>query len=304
MKYAVGMDGGGTKTEVVIADEFGNTVQSFTSGAINYNGTDEESVRRSFQEMMDQIAHTVGDLHHCQCICIGAAGVSNPSVAERIRSVVKECGYTGDILIQGDHETALYGAHGKPDGVILIAGTGSICYGKNASGETHRTGGFGYLIDDEGSGYSIGRDLLSAVVRASDGRIPPTVITELVYDRLRIDSVAEIVRFVYDKHTNKKDIAALAPILTEACLQGDQEAINIAAKSAKALAELAGPVLNRLSMQDGVIAMAGSVLLKNSYIQDEFMKIMKAAYPEALCITPKHSAAVGAVMMALEHAVT
>ena len=302
MKYAVGMDGGGTKTEVVIADERGNFVHSFTSGAINYNGTDEESVRRNFQEMMDQIAHTIGGLHRCQCICIGAAGVSNPAVAERIRSVVKECGYMGDILITGDHETALYGAHGKPDGIILIAGTGSVCFGRNASGETHRTGGFGYLIDGEGSGYSIGRDLLSAVVRASDGRIPPTVITELVYDRLRIDSVAKIIRFVYDKHTNKKDIAALAPILTEACLKGDQEALRIAAKSAKALAELAGPVLNRLSMQDGDIAMAGSVLLKNAYIQDEFVSIMKAAYPEVRCITPKQSAAAGAVMMALEHA--
>ncbi|OPH59774.1 ATPase [Paenibacillus ferrarius] len=298
-RYVAGLDGGGTKTAVNVADDNGSLVHTFTSGPINYNGQDELSIQRSFQEIFNTIAQVCGGLSHCAQVVIGAAGVSNPMVAAKLEANVRACGYQGELLITGDQETALCGAQESEHGIILIAGTGSICYGKNEAGEAHRSGGYGYLIDDEGSGYSIGRDLLAALVRSEDGRLPRTVISGLVYDQLQISTVQQIVGFVYDKQTNKKDIAALAPILSAACEQGDEAALSIAAKSAGALFELAVPVVEKLFLDQGCLAMAGSVLLKNTYVQQALVNRLNESYPELICMTAKQDAARGAVWMAL-----
>ncbi|NOV01569.1 N-acetylglucosamine kinase [Paenibacillus planticolens] len=298
-RYVAGLDGGGTKTAVTVADESGLVVHTFTSGAINYNGQDAESIRRSFQDIFEEIAGVCGGLENCRQIVIGAAGVSNPTVTVRLEANVRECGYQGKVFITGDQETALCGAHDSEYGIILIAGTGSICYGKKEDGMIHRAGGYGHLIDDEGSGYSIGRDLLSALVRAQDGRIKETVITEMVYAQLQFTTVQQIIGFVYNKETNKKDIAALAPILSVACTQEDEAALAIAAKSAQSLFEIAVPVVEKLSMQQGSLAMTGSVLLNNNYVRNAFVERLNERYPDLACIKAKKDAASGAVLMAL-----
>ncbi|NBD26627.1 N-acetylglucosamine kinase [Paenibacillus glycinis] len=299
MRYVAGLDGGGTKTAVTVADEFGRTVHAFASGAINYNGQDEASIALSFRAIMAEIERAAGGLSNVAQLCIGAAGVSNPVVRERLAANVRECGYAGGLLITGDHETALIGALDSPVGMILIAGTGSICYGANDAGLSHRAGGCGYLIDDEGSGYSIGRDLLTAVAKANDGRIPPTVITGLVYERLAMTTVRELIGFAHDKRTNKKDIAALAPLLTAACEAGDAVAMAIVKRSAASLLELVVPVAEKLALQDGRLVLAGSVLLKNAYVRGAFEALLKQAYPGMSCVDAPADASGGAVRMAL-----
>lgn len=298
-RYVAGLDGGGTKTAVIVADESGHVVHTFISGAINYNGQDADSIQRSFQDIFQGISEACGGLEHCEQIVIGAAGVSNPIVTTRLEANVRECGYQGKVYITGDQETALCGAHDREYGIIMIAGTGSICYGKNEDGMIHRAGGLGHLIDDEGSGYSIGRDLLSALVQSHDGRIGETVITGMVYEQLQLTTVQQIVGFVYNKETNKKDIAALAPILSKACELGDETALAIAAKSAASLFETAVPVVEKLSMQQGSLAMVGSVLLNNSHVRSAFVQKLDERYPDLTCITAKKDAASGAVLMAL-----
>ncbi|WP_312430280.1 BadF/BadG/BcrA/BcrD ATPase family protein [Lacrimispora sp.] len=114
----------------------------------------------------------------CRGICIGAAGISNRDTAKLLTRNLKEQGMQGVIRLVGDHETALAGALEEPAGVILIAGTGSICYGINESGAKFRAGGYGHIIDDAGSAYAIGKDILKAVVRSSDGRQGQTVLKE------------------------------------------------------------------------------------------------------------------------------
>ncbi|MGZ9583296.1 N-acetylglucosamine kinase [Paenibacillus marinisediminis] len=299
-RYVAGIDGGGTKTAVTVADIHGVVVRTFTSGAINYNGTDEAIIHRHVKDIVNTIASICGDLDRCEHICIGTAGISNPMVRDRLTSLIRTCGYRGGLLLKGDHETALYGAHESEYGIILIAGTGSICLGHNESGQIHRTGGCGHLIDDEGSGYSIGRDLISAVVRSNDGRIPETVITRMVYDQLQLESVQQLIGFVYDKGTQKKDIAALAPILSEACAKGDPAALKIANQSAHALYELAFPVIEALSLQRGDLAIAGSALLNNGYVRTAFIDLLMQNYPDIHCLTPKKDASYGAVLMALK----
>lgn len=298
-RYAAGMDGGGTKTAVTIVDEAGEAVRSFVSGPINYNGQDEASIRASFREMMALIAESCGGLEHCGHICVGAAGVSNPAVSSLICANVREGGFAGGLTVTGDHETALYAALDSSVGAILIAGTGSICFGRGEDGATHRTGGGGHLVDDEGSGYSVGRDLIAAVLQANDGRMPGTAITRLVYDRLGIDSVQSLIGFVYRPETNKKDIAALAPILSDACELHDPAAILIARKCADNLFELVVPVIERLRLKEGRLALAGSVLKRNGDIRGRLLDRLTATYPRLECVMAPQDASLGAARMAL-----
>ncbi|MDQ6418767.1 BadF/BadG/BcrA/BcrD ATPase family protein [Paenibacillus sp. LHD-117] len=301
MRYVVGLDGGGTKTAVTVADESGALAHAFTAGPLNLNGQDEASVRSTLSGICAEIARVLdGGLNSCAVMCVGAAGISNPNVSGRLTDGLRQGGFRGELLLVGDHETALWGAHEGPHGMILIAGTGSIAFGRNADGEVHRAGGFGHLIDDEGSGYSIGRDLLSAVVRASDGREAPTVLTELVYERLGVSTVQELVGYVYAKDRNKADIAALAPLLSVACEAGDAAALRIAERNAAALVDTASAVAERLGLaQGGELALLGSVLLQSSQVRAAFEAGMAARHPRLRCIDAKRDAAYGAVLLAL-----
>lgn len=299
MAYVVGIDGGGTKTAVTIAHDTGELELSFTVGPININGGDRDNIKASFVVMFEQIMSCCDSLENIAHICIGAAGISNPLVKSFLEQNVRDNGFTGQLTITGDQETALYGAQNAMKGIILIAGTGSICFGVNEQGEQHRTGGFGYLIDDEGSGYSIGRDLLSTLVQAEDGRISGTIIPTLVYEQLGLRTVQEIVGFVYDKQTTKKEIANLAPIMTLACEEGDQHALALAKGCADSLYELVVPVINRLELLDTPIAIAGSVLQKSPFVREALASKLSQSYPAVKLIMPIKDAAYGAVLMAI-----
>ncbi|MFS0722503.1 N-acetylglucosamine kinase [Paenibacillus sp. 1P07SE] len=321
MNYVAGIDGGGTRTSVIVARTDGEIVCSFTAGPLNYNGQDEAVVASSLQEITERTAAaiaadegsaqlnrqhseegagTAAGLASCQAICIGAAGISNPLVAGRLTSLLRARGYLGEPMLVGDHETALCGAHGGRSGLILIAGTGTICYGQGPAGDTHRAGGYGHLIDDGGSGYAIGRDLLAAVVQAADGRTGPTLITELVYERLAVSTVPELIGYVYDQARSKRDIASLAPLLSVACESGDEQALLIAGRSADALLQPVAAVAERLGMQAGPLALLGSVLFANRHIRDALHGRIAERYPQMVVTEPQHDASYGAVLLAIK----
>ncbi|MFM9332406.1 BadF/BadG/BcrA/BcrD ATPase family protein [Paenibacillus mesotrionivorans] len=298
--FAVGLDGGGTKTTVTVMDAGGRIVREFTADGINYNGRKEADVEQALHSIYAELAAVCGGLRHIRHMVIGAAGISNPAIPGRLTAAVRSHGYTGPLRIIGDHEAALHGAFGGGPGMLLIAGTGSVCFGCSAAGETGRAGGFGHLIDDEGSAYSIGRRLLSAAVRAWDGREPPTVISRLLQERHQLAGPGEIVGFTYGPATGKKEIAALAPILEEACNLSDAAALAIAEASAAALVELVAALADRLGLQAGPLTLSGSVLLRNPYVRSAFDLQLAAALPRMRLVLPRLHAAAGAAAMALE----
>jgi N-acetylglucosamine kinase-like BadF-type ATPase len=297
MAYIIGIDGGGTKTAVTIAHDGEAALTTFTVGPINYNGGDAGAIAASFVEIFNRTRLICNRLEDVAHISIGAAGVSNPLVVGFLEKHVRDNGYTGPLTITGDQETALYGAQNAMQGIILIAGTGSICFGVNEKGEQHRSGGFGHLIDDEGSGYSIGRDLLSILVQAEDGRVTDTIIPGLVYEQLGLSTVKEIIGFVYNKNTTKKDIAQLAPIMTDACEQGDAKALELAEQCADSLFKLVVPVIEQLELHESPIAIAGSVLQKSRFVKEALERKLAQSYPQTKLILPIKDAAYGAVLL-------
>ena len=222
MRYAAGMDGGGTKTVLEARAPDGRVLLRERFGPLNLNSAAAQAVRETMQGCTDALARLPGGLEACAALCVGSAGVSNPQARALLEQMLRRCGYRGALLLTGDQETALAGALGAPCGMVLIAGTGSICFGRDAAGKTARSGGYGHKIDDEGSGYALGRDALAAVVRAQDGRGPRTLLTDLVFAQLKVVDVGGLVQFTYDPQTDKKQIAALAPLVARAYEAGDE----------------------------------------------------------------------------------
>ena len=241
MRYAAGMDGGGTKTVLEARAPDGRVLLRERFGPLNLNSAAAQAVRETMQGCTDALARLPGGLEACAALCVGSAGVSNPQARALLEQMLRRCGYRGALLLTGDQETALAGALGAPCGMVLIAGTGSICFGRDAAGKTARSGGYGHKIDDEGSGYALGRDALAAVVRAQDGRGPRTLLTDLVFAQLKVVDVGGLVQFTYDPQTDKKQIAALAPLVARAYEAGDEAAKTVVEKACRELALLVEP---------------------------------------------------------------
>ena len=192
--FILGIDGGGTHTRLELRDMENHLLRREEFGAFNLNSIGEDG----FRQLLRQVFDDCGGMQECARLCVGGAGVSNPRVYEVLAQELERTGFTGKWKLCGDQEIALRGAMDTP-GLILIAGTGSICFGKNGAGETFRSGGYGHLIDDGGSGYALGRDVLSQAVREADGRSEGTEILNAVYSRLGVSDPGGIVSFVHRK---------------------------------------------------------------------------------------------------------
>ena len=288
--YVVGIDGGGTKTRVAVCASDGTLLRQETLGAFNLSAIGEDG----FRFRVEEILALCGDMRVCGAICVGGAGVSGAAMGEILRAELAAHGFAGKLLLCGDHEIA--GAMQTP-GCVLIAGTGSICYGKNAAGETFRSGGGGHIIDDPGSGYALGRDALAAALQTEDGRLSENALHAAVMDAVGGGSFRSILDFVYFSHRDKGDIAALAPLVLQCAERGDGVSLDILHRGADELGRLVSAVMGRLGLENGLpCALAGGLLAEDNV----YRRAVCAALAPFCCPTaPEHDALFSAVQLAL-----
>jgi N-acetylglucosamine kinase-like BadF-type ATPase len=192
-----------------------------------------------------------GDLRP-DAICLGIAGVDRPRDAEAIRGIMRRIGFKSHVLVVNDALIALTAGAGEDPGVVVIAGTGSIAYGRDARGRAARSGGWGYLLGDEGGGFWIGRAALAAVVRQSDGRGPTTLLTQLVLDQMHLQSPADLIHVLYDRGFQRHAVAAIASVVRQAADAADGVASEILVRAAAELGAAAYAVIQSLDMRGQV----------------------------------------------------
>lgn len=290
--WIAGIDGGGTHTRLELRDGENRCLRRETFGAFNLNSIGEAAFRR----LLRQVFTSCGGMADCGKICIGAAGISNPAVGEILAQELESAGFYGRWKLCGDQEIALRGAMDGP-GTAVIAGTGSICFGKNQAGETARSGGYGHLIDDGGSGYALGRDVFQAAVRALDGREGDAAILEAVYDRLGARKPGAIVSFVYGAGTDKAAIAQFSSVALELAEAGNVGALEILSRGAKELFDLVAAVQHRLGLEGQPIALLGGLLSGDNVYRRTVAQALSAL---GEVIYPAHDALWGAAQMAWE----
>ncbi len=305
MDYIMGLSCADNLTHVNIASISGVVVQSFTVGAINFFFANEQEISQNFAEAF-LTAHMAGyPVRSCRQICMGVAGFSKNQLTTMrldpvLRDVMRRCGYMGDAWLLAQEEVALYGALRSKKGAILLANNASVCYGKNAAGLTHRTGGVGVLDDSDGSAYAVGREILRALAHSADGRTGTTYLTTQVYLRLRISSISDLSEQLHSGKLSTEDICDLASFLPQACQMQDKVALEISSKIAHQLFVLVQPVIKRLGLQKETLAIVGSILLNNSYVGNAFKDHITNIFPDLKCVPPQSDGAAGAVYLAKE----
>lgn len=291
MDFLAGIDGGGTKTKVVCVALDGTPLETKRFGPFNLNSIGPER----FSALLEEIGSFLTSLGHCVSLAIGSAGISNQDMVQMVADAMEKVQISNWKLV-GDQEIALYGALDGAPGIALIAGTGSICFGRADDGSVARSGGWGHLIGDEGSGYALGRDALIAVAKAWDGYGCPTRLTELLASEYAMTGQREIISYVYGG--DKSRIATLSRLVEQAARDGDPVSIAILRENAQKLSLLAAAVAQRLSLGKAQVAMLGGMLENDTLLRRFFLEEMAANHPELSCIPPRHDAATGAVMLA------
>jgi N-acetylglucosamine kinase-like BadF-type ATPase len=193
---------------------------------------------------------------------------------------------------------------GDDPGVVLISGTGSIAYGVNQDGFAARSGGWGYVLGDEGSGYWIGQQALNAVVRSTDGRGSPTRLASLVLEHLSLNKVEGLVREVYDRGLQRQSVASLGPVVERARAEGDLVAAEIMNAAADELVRAAASVIERLQMRGLAfrIVLAGSMFRLVPWLTTAVAQRLVEVAPRATTARLETEPAVGALHLALRAA--
>lgn len=301
--YRIGIDGGGTKSRLAVIESDEETFRVETGG-INYNSFSEDTIRDHLTTALRQLRDQGFAKTECTGIGIGAAGISNPKAAPFLKEVLRKLGFTCPIVIAGDHEAALLGGVGKNAGILLIGGTGSICIARSDSGKRFRCGGYGHIIDDAGSAYAVGRDMLNAIVRMEDGRGEETALRDAVYQHLQIQSLSELMDYVYNATKTKRDIAALAVCMTEELIRSDAVAGEIARKAAEELGLHVETVLSPKKMNYNLksnqmlpLVLEGSLINDNQEINRLFRVFLEKKALPVRITARKKDAAYGAALL-------
>jgi len=294
MEFIAGIDGGGTRTTLKCRSLDGIDICQEALGPFNLNSIGEAA----FCTLLDQICSILYGIGECRSLVIGAAGASNRVMNSLIAQKMESSGI-GNWRLVGDHEIALVGSLDGKSGISVISGTGSIVFAKGRDRSLERAGGWGHLIGDEGSGYGLGRDGLSAVAKSMDGYGLDTQITSMIASYFNLKSRSDIITYVYSQ--DKCAVSALAVCVEQAAKNGDSVALSIIEKNAKALVDAVMAVSFKLELGETNVALLGGLISHDTVMRQSFVAQMGQRDSNKTCIDPIHDAVTGAVMMALEN---
>jgi N-acetylglucosamine kinase-like BadF-type ATPase len=278
--YYLGIDGGGTKTTCAVGDE-SRLLSQAVAGPSNIVRVGESQARKSLLEAVRQACQAAG-IHPSQVArtCVGGSGAARAEVAAAMRRCLVELIST-PVDVVGDMEIALQAAFGEGPGVIVIAGTGSIAYGRDQNGNTARAGGWGFAIGDEGSAHWIGREAVRAVLRASDANEEKASASPLVaalYKAWGVESLADLARAA--NSNPPPDFAALFPAIAGS---SENLAIHVLTDAGRELSAIAAIVIRRLFVEAVPVhvAITGSVFRYAARVRETFYHELRKAEPRA-----------------------
>jgi N-acetylglucosamine kinase-like BadF-type ATPase len=300
--HVIGIDAGGTKTVCLLADGEGRILAEARGPGANLQASGELEVEKVLHTVMDQ---AVGDRAILPAaIALGIAGVDREDDAAVIKSIMRRIGSKARIVVVNDALVALMAGADDDPGVVIIAGTGSIAYGRSAAGVAARAGGWGYILGDEGSGYWIGRRALRAVVRQSDGRGESTRLTGAVLEHFGVRQPQGLIHEIYDRTMRPLVIAALARLVQQTADEGDVVALKILEAAGRELTASARSVTRQLGMQHATFpfVLAGGMFKAVprlvAALETSLPTIASQARVRVLAVEP----ALGAVRLALAEA--
>ncbi|KAA3619835.1 MAG: hypothetical protein DWQ05_03685 [Calditrichaeota bacterium] len=299
-KYFIGIDGGGTKSSGCLINSEGNIRALGETGPTNYIQKEEPVIIERICTLVESLKEKAGISHEKPAAVVaGLSGLGSEKPRVRIKKLLEETKIAEKIMAVSDAATALEGAFAGEPGAILIAGTGSIAYGKNTGGEIFRAGGWGYLLGGEGAGFDIGRNGIAAALEDWDGRGEKTILRPQLEKYFKVSEINEAVPEIYVNYTTRGALAQFARFVFAAAQRGDKVAEKIVADAAKRLAEHIIALAPRLDKEKKIqLALLGNIFKSKKML----LPAMQQCWMEAACKIevkePLFPAEIGAVLLA------
>ena len=304
-RYVLGIDGGGTKTQAFIVDDSGRLCGTGLGGSSNYDDVGVDVTQSSIGQAVDA-ARQIARLPETPFAAafLGMAGVVSPTDRGIIRDIAQKLNLALPETIGVDHDCRIAlagGLSGRP-GIVQIVGTGSSTFGISSDGEGWRSGGWGQLISDEGSGYWLGVQAMKTAVSAFDGRIDNTSLLEKVQTHLKLPHINDIMHRIYITGLSRAEVAALAPLVIEAAQAGDDAALGLIEQGTQDLAECVFAVARHLNFTAGPceLAMVGGLFRAGDIFIRPFQNAILSKLPHCHILPAELPPVLGACVLSLQ----
>ena len=302
MGIKIGVDGGGSKTEIVALDSSGQVLRSLLKPASNYHVVGvEQAVRHIIEgirdalheETLEGIGLSLAGINSLEDWNIMADGLKQGLIdlAQETKSSYQEV----PIVLENDVFGALMSVRGEFSGNVLAVGTGSVALGINPEGEVFRVGGWGHLIGDQGSGYDIGRKALAATVASFEGYGPKSLLETKIIEHLGLRQVLDINDWLYRSKRTNKEVAALVPVVLEAAREGDFISKLIMEESGRDLGLLTRALLRKTNGSE--VGLVGGIRHVWEFIEPSFLATVHEEFPTLRVLKPIFRTSVGAALL-------
>jgi N-acetylglucosamine kinase-like BadF-type ATPase len=299
MKYFLGVDGGQSGTTAVIGDETGHVLGIGEAGPCNHAGAAEGRTKLERAVTASMAAACVAAKLDAGSIRFAAACFGMSGGPDDKRKILANTLRTDRLIVTTDAEIALAGATESGQGIIVIAGTGSIAYGRNNEGRSARAGGWGYVFGDEGGAFDIVRQALRASLRMEEGWGPATSLRSALIEATAGADANDALHRFYTPEWPRSRVASLAPLMDQAADNGDLVALQIIHDAAMHLATLAGSVRGQLWLKRAPvdIAYVGGVFESRRLL--ERFRLLVELEEDVQCVAPLRGPAEGALREAI-----
>lgn len=301
-RYFLGIDGGQSSTTALIGDETGQVLGRGVAGPCNHitnRSEAEQKFRRVLEESIREACRQAGvDSTRITfaAACFGFSG--GPEDKESLtRNVVQSERYK----VTHDAEIALWGAFRGAPGIVVIAGTGSMAFGRNQHGQTARAGGWGYIFGDEGGAFDLVRRAVRRILAAEEGWNKETLLTRLLFEATGLVSANQLLHAFYTPEWSRSRVAQLAPLVTQAAESGDLAAAEIIEEGSAKLAWYIQGVYNRLFAGQRVPVAASGGVFESELVRSAFTKQI-LQLTGCTVVSPQLSPAEGALLEAVRMA--
>lgn len=304
MKYYIGIDGGGTKTIFSILNENGYLLGTHKMGSASYKQIGEKELILLLKEGIQKVCGLVKvENADIVTICFGMPGFGeSPVHDEEIVLNIKEELSEYQILVVNDCEVGWAGSLLLQPGINIVAGTGSIAFGKNAGGKSGRCGGWSEWFSDEGSGRWLGIQCMQIFSKEADGRLEKGALYELLRRHFDITYDEEVIDLFEKEYLCKRDqIAFLQKVLSQAAKSGDKNAIMAYESAAEELFLIVKGLKNRLFQgEDCLVSYSGGIFQNKELLLEPFAKKIKEEGMKL--VKPQAEPYIGAALLAYRFA--
>jgi N-acetylglucosamine kinase-like BadF-type ATPase len=311
MKYVIGIDGGGTKTQAVLLDRSGRELGRGRAGGANPTTVGREGTAAAMRHAIQTAlmvaagaADTPPTLEDVAGVGAGMAGITRSQTW--LDQMLSDALPGAAVLSHHDAAIALVGALGRRCGIVAIGGTGSTIYAVNDDGQDALVDGWGYMLGDESSGYAIGQEAVRVFLRVLDGRLAPCPLSEAVQAELGLAHRDAVLDWCYkriaagDARGYVSEAASLARVVMQLADAGDAMAQAIIDRAAAALVMAVTGAWRRLDLGKCEVGLVGGALRWDGALARSAVAQLREALPDVTPVQPRSDPATGAAWMAME----